>query len=331
MSTLTLRDLWYAGVLAVVLVAVILLIMAIYQFLIEPGRKRRKVNRRLSEGYQERLHRIQILKERSGKPTGWWPKSLKIILGEKRLTKLKNRMLQADIHQDPGTFVRISLYPVALGLVIGFLFLKNTALGLLVGCALGTIPFFYIKWRRQNKTKKFEAQMPNAMELLARSLRAGHTLPSALELIGNEIENPMGAEMGIAYEEQQFGISTSEALLHMLERVDSLDLKYFVAAVLIQQETGGNLAELMENIAHVIRSRLNFKSKVRGLTAMGRISTKIMVIVPIGAFFLLMVVAHEYEKALVQTPVGRKMLMSAVAFILIGGYLLKKMINSIEV
>jgi len=331
MQTMTLRDLWYAGVLAVVLVAVILLIMAIYQFLIEPARKRQKVNRRVSEGYQERFQRIQILKERSGNQAVWWTKLLKTIFGEKRLAKLETRMLQADIHQDPGTFVRISLYPVALGLVIGFLFLKNTALGLLVGCALGTIPFFYIKWKRQNKTKQFEAQMPDAMELLARSLRAGHTLPSALELIGNEIENPMGAEMGIAYEEQQFGISTSEALVHMLERVESLDLKYFVAAVLIQQETGGNLAELMENIAHVIRSRLNFKSKVRGLTAMGRISTNIMVIVPIGAFFLLMVVAHEYEKALVQTPVGRIMLMSGVACILIGGYLLKKLMNSIEV
>ena len=331
MSTMTLRDLWYAGVLAVVLVAVILLIMAIYQFLIEPARKRQKVNRRVSEGYQERFQRIQILKERSGNQAGWWPKLVKLILGEERLTKLKTRMLQADIHQDPGTFVRISLYPVALGLVIGFLFLKNTALGLLVGCALGTIPFFYIKWKRQNKTKQFEAQMPDAMELLARSLRAGHTLPSALELIGNEMENPMGAEMGVAYEEQQFGISTSEALVHMLERVDSLDLKYFVAAVLIQQETGGNLADLMENIAHVIRSRLNFKSKVRGLTAMGRISTNIMVIVPIVAFFLLMVVAPEYEKALVQTPVGRIMLMSGVACILIGGYLLKKLMHSIEV
>lgn len=331
MSTMTLRDLWYAGVLSVILVAVILLIMAIYQFLIEPGRKRQKVNRRLSEGYQERFQRIQILKERSEKQGGWWPKLLKIILGEKRLAKLKTRMLQADIHQDPGTFVKISLYPVALGLLIGFFFLKNTALGLLLGCALGTIPFFYLKWKRQNKTKQFEAQMPDAMELLARSLRAGHTLPSALELIGNEMENPMGAEMGIAYEEQHFGISTSEALVHMLERVDSLDLKYFVAAVLIQQETGGNLAELMENIANVIRSRLNFKSKVRGLTAMGRISTTIMIIVPIIAFFLLMVVAPEYEKALVQTPAGRIMLMSGVACILIGGYLLKKLINSIEV
>jgi len=331
MQNIALRDLWYAGVLAVVLVAVILLIMAIYHFLIEPARKRQKVNRRLSEGYQERFQRIQILKERSENPKDWWTKLVKFIVGEKRLAKLKTRMLQADIHQDPGTFLRISLYPFALGFLIGFFLMKSAVLGLILGSALGSIPFFYIKWKRAQKTKKFEAQMPDAMELLARSLRAGHTLPSALELIGNEMENPMGAEMGIAYEEQQFGISTSEAMFHMLERVDSLDLKYFVAAVLIQQETGGNLAELMENIARVIRSRLNFKAKVRGLTAMGRLSTIIMVIVPIIIFFLLMVVAHKYEKVLVETSTGRTMLMAGVVSLLIGGYLLKKLINSVEV
>jgi tight adherence protein B len=327
---MTTGDLWYAVTLAVVLVAVILLIMAVYQFLIEPARKREKVNRRLREGYQERLQQIRILKERLEKPTGWWPKLVKFVLGEKRLAKLKTRMWQADMHQDPGTFIRMSLYLVALGLVIGFFVLKNTALGGLLGCALGTVPFYIIKLRRQKKTTKFETQMPDAMELLARSLRAGHTLPSALELIGSEMESPMGSEMGIAYEEQQYGISTSEAMVHMLERVDSLDLKYFVSAVLIQQETGGNLAELMENIANVIRNRLNFKAKVRGLTAMGRISTTIMIIVPIIAFFALMVVAHQYEKALVETKVGRTMLIAGVGCILIGGYLLKKLIHSVE-
>jgi tight adherence protein B len=331
MQNIALRDLWYAGVLAVVLVAVILLIMAIYHFFIEPARKRQKVNRRLSEGYHERLQRIQILKERSENPKDWWTKLVKFIVGEKRLAKLKTRMLQADIHQDPGTFLRISLYPLALGFFIGFFFLKNALLGLLLGCALGSIPFFYIKWKRADKTKKFEAQMPDAMELLARSLRAGHTLPSALELIGNEMEDPMAAEMGIAYEEQKFGISVAEALLHTLERVDSMDLNYFVAAVLIQQETGGNLAELMENIAHVIRSRLNFKAKVRGLTAMGRLSTIIMVIVPIVIFFVLMLVANKYERVLVETSTGRTMLIVGVVCILIGGYMLKKLINSVEV
>jgi tight adherence protein B len=331
MQNVALRDLWYAGVLAVVLVAVILLIMAIYHYFIEPARKRQKVNRRLSEGHHERLQRIQILKERSENPKDWWTKLVKFIVGEKRLAKLKTHMLQADIHQDPGAFLRICLYPFAIGFLIGFFFMNNAVLGLFLGGALGITPFLFIKWKRRNKTLKFEAQMPDAMELLARSLRAGHTLPSALEVIGNEMEDPMAAEMGIAYEEQKYGISVADALVHTLERVDSMDLNYFVAAVLIQQETGGNLAELMENIARVIRSRLNFKAKVRGLTAMGRLSSIIMVIVPVVIFFLLMAVAHKYEKVLVETSTGRTMLMAGVVSLLIGGYLLKKLINSVEV
>jgi tight adherence protein B len=330
MYYITLRDFWYAAILSVTLVAVILLVVAIYQFLIEPGRKRRKVSRRLKEGYQEKFQRIQILKEHSDAKAGWWPRFLKILLGENRLIKLRTRLLQADLHQDPATFLRRGLYLVSAGFLAGAWGLDNPLAGLFLGCGLGIIPFFYLRWKRQGKTKQFEIQMPDAMELLARSLRAGHTLPSALELIGEEMEHPMGTEMGIAYEEQQFGISTPDALLHMLERVESMDLRYFVAAVLIQQETGGNLAELMENIAQVIRSRLNFKSKVRSLTAMGRISTSIMIITPIVAFFALMVVANQYEKVLVFTPKGRMMLMAGIFSICFGGFLLKKIINAVE-
>jgi tight adherence protein B len=326
----TLRDFWYAGILSVTLVAVILFLVAIYQLLIEPSRKRRKLGRRLKEGYQEKFQRIQILKERSDAKAGWWPQFLKIVLGEKRLIKLRTWMMQADLHQNPGTFIRIVLYLVVAGFLIGTWGLKNPLVGLLLGGGLGIIPFFYLRWKRQVKTRLFETQMPDAMELLARSLRAGHTLPSALELLGEEMDHPMGTEMGIAYEEQQFGISTPDALLHMLERVESIDLRYFVAAVLIQQETGGNLAELMENIAQVIRSRLNFKSKVRSLTAMGRITVTILIVTPILAFFGLMAIASQYEKVLVFTAIGRMLLMGGILLILVGGLALKRIINAVE-
>lgn len=327
---ITIRDFWYAAVLSVTLVAVILLALAIYQLIIEPRRKRQKVSRRLREGYQEQLWRIQILKAGPGDQTGWWARLLAKIFGERHLAKLKILMLQGDVHQVPSTFLTRTLYLVILGALVGIWVLKSTLMGLLLAGVLGIVPFFYLRWKRQIKTKKFETQMPDAMELLARSLRAGHTLPSALSLLGEEMEDPMGTEMGVAYEEQQFGIGSAEALLHMLERVASLDLRYFVAAVLIQQETGGNLAELMENIAAVIRSRLNFKAKVRGLTAMGRISTTIMIIVPVLAFFGLMFVASHYEKVLLETTAGRTMLLVGICLVMMGGFLLKRMIRAVE-
>jgi len=328
MWNITLRDFWYAAVLSVILVAVILLTMAIYQFLIEPRRKRRKVSRRLSEGHQNYLRQIQVLKKDSTEPTGWGPNLLIKLLGESRLAKLRSQMLQANIYRSPGFFLMWSFGLGVLGWLAGGWMLGSTPGA--IGCSLGILPYLYIQRKRRIKTKQFEEQMPDAMELLARSLRAGHTLPGAIELLSQEMPDPIGREMGIAYEEQHFGISTSEALFHMLERVDSMDLRYFVGAVLIQTDTGGNLAELMENIAKVIRSRLNFKSKVQGLTAMGRMSTTIMIIAPVVAFFLMMLVAREYEGVLVQTSAGRAMLLSGVVFVFIGAFLLKRMMRSVE-
>ncbi len=172
--------------------------------------------------------------------------------------------------------------------------------------------------------------MPDAMELLARSLRAGHTLPSAIELLGEEMDAPMGTEMKIAYEEQKYGLSVSDSLLHIMERVESMDLKYFVSAVLIQQETGGNLAELMEKIAHVIRSRLNFKAKVRGLTATGRLSAGIMIVTPVVTFFLLLIAAPYYERILFESSIGRKVLSAGIVSATIGSLILRKLIRSVQ-
>jgi tight adherence protein B len=330
MFTITLKDFWYAAILSLVLVAIILAVTAIQQFFIEPRRKRQKVSRRLSEGYEKRLELINILKEGSKEPTGWWPKLLAKVLGQHRLANLKTWMMQADVHEAPEKMILRNFVLSLLVFVAGALVLKNFLLGLLLGCGVWAVIFFYLGRKKKSKTRKFEAQMPDSMELLARSLRAGYALPAAIELVGEEMPEPMGTEMMIVYEEQQFGISMSEAFRHLMERVESMDLRYFVGAVLIQQETGGNLAELMEGIAAVIRSRLNFKSKVRSLTAMGRISTNLMIVCPVLSFFGLMLIAYEYEKLLIYTSVGRMMLMLGITMILVGSYALKKIISSVE-
>jgi len=330
MSLISVRDLWQAMVLSAILVAVILLFMAIYHFLIEPRRRQQKINRRLKEGYERRLEKIQILKEQSDDLTGGWSQILKMLLGRNRIARLRTLILQADVNKTPAAFLKLTSLLALAGFIVSFLLKNSLLLAIFLGAGLGIIPFFYLVHKKRNKTKNFERLMPDAMELLARSLRAGHTLPSAIELIGGEMENPMGNEMAIAYEEQQYGLGIPESLLHLLERVDSTDLRYFVAAVLIQQETGGNLAELMENIAGVIRSRLNFKSKVRSLTAMGRISSTIIIIVPIVAFFGLMLVANQYERALIDTGAGRGMLLAGIISVLIGGYLIRRIIQAVE-
>lgn len=328
-AAFTLQEFWYAAALTASMVAVILLFMAIYEFFIVPVQKRRKITQLLKEG--EHLRRIQILKERSDDRWDWGRVFWKSVLRPNLFDRLQTLLLQADFLVNPGTFLNRILLVSLAGLGVGFWFLGDLRFGLLIALGLGILPFLYLKWKKAGKTSKFEKQMPDAMELLARSLRAGHTMPSAMELLGEEMGAPMGTEMRIAYEEQKYGLSISESLLHILERVESRDLSYFVSAVLLQQETGGNLAELMESIAHVVRSRLNFKAKVRALTSTGRFSALIMMVVPVLTFLGLMAVAPQYEKVLVVTSAGRKMLLGGIVLTTIGAYLLRRIVRSVSV
>ncbi len=322
-------DLGYAVVLTAILLAIILLAVAIYQFFLEPIRKRRRVNQRLTES-GEYMRRSQILKERSGAQTGWRMILLGKILGDERLVRVQRYMLQADVYHDPGRFWGKVLLIDLGGLIVGYWALRNGLLALLIAAVLAALPCLYLRWKKRDKTARFERQMPDAMELLARSLRAGHTMPSAIELLGEEMEDPLGTEMKIVYEEQRFGMSVAESLINMLQRVDSLDLRYFVSAVLIQQDTGGNLAELMENIARVVRDRLNFKAKVRALAASGRYSAMIMIVTPIVAFIGLLVLAPSYEQVLLTSSTGIKLLLVGITLSLIGGYTLRRMIQALE-
>ena len=146
--------------------------------------------------------------------------------------------------------------------------------------------------------------MPDAMELLARSLRAGHTLSGTLDLVSQEIPAPLGTEMRITYDEQKLGLSMTQAFRRMGERVASQDLRYCVTAVIIQSETGGNLAEILENIGLIIRDRLKLKGKVQGLTAEGRFSALILSLLPFVTFLALYVINRAYVMTLFHDPLG---------------------------
>ena len=160
--------------------------------------------------------------------------------------------------------------------------------------------------KKRRKVARIEKQMPEGMELLARSLRAGHTLPSAMNLLSVEMDAPLGTEIGIVYEEQRLGLGLSKALRRMGERVASRDLWYFITAVLIQTESGGNLAEIMENIGQIVRNRLNLKGKVQALTAEGRFSAIILLLLPIVILVGLVLHEPQLHYALIPGPIGNE-------------------------
>jgi tight adherence protein B len=307
-------------------VAVCLLITGLHYGLLEPIFQRRRINQRLRGSKQEQQIRAQVLKAYQEENN-----SLVVNLAERflkwgKVNNLQRYLLQGDIFLSPNAFISILILLATLGFMIGWL-LKNFMWSVGLSFAFALIPVIYARWQRQRKTLKIENHMPDAMELLARSLRAGHTLQGTLELASQEIPKPLGTEMRVTYEEQRLGLSLPQAFRRMGERVACQDLRFFVTAVLIQSETGGNLAEILENIGLIIRDRLKLKGKVKGLTAEGRFSALILSLLPFITFFAFYYLNPKYILTLFSDPLGVKLLSAGIISIIIGILIMKRMVN----
>jgi tight adherence protein B len=309
-----------------VFVGIFLLFSAVGYYVIEPMRWRRQINQRLRTNKREEAIRAQIFKAYKETQSSAILGFLNELFGWNRRNNLQAQLLQADIYLAPNTFIIIVVSLVLMGLFLGSMITKFTwSLGL--GLGLGMLPIMFLRWKKRRKTAKFEKFMPEAMELLARSLRAGHTLQATLELVSQEIPPPLGAEMRVTYEEQRLGLSTTQAFRRMSERVASRDLQIFVTAVLIQTESGGNLSEILENIGLIIRERLKLKSKIQSLTAEGRFSAIILTLLPVVTFGILIFLNPKYAMVLFTEPAGNKLLYAGIISDLMGIILIKKMIT----
>jgi tight adherence protein B len=319
-------NLQYAVGLVAVFVTICLLASGINQFLLEPMRRRRHLDQRLKGNKREQEFRTQIFKAALETRKGLLVKWAERVAGWGRIESLQRQLLQADIYLTPNVFLTLVVALGGLGFVVGSV-LGNPGLSLALALVLGMLPILFLRWKRHRKTSKIERHMPDAMELLARSLRAGHTLQATLELVSQEIPAPLGKEMRITYEEQRLGLSMNQAFRRMGERVASRDLRYFVTAVLIQSETGGNLAEILENIGLIIRERLKLKGKVRGLTAEGRFSALVLGVLPVLTFLALFVINRKYVMVLFDDPLGIKILTVGIVNIILGAIVMKKMVT----
>jgi tight adherence protein B len=315
----------YALGLVGLFLGLILLINAIYYGLMEPMRQRRLLKQRLQGNKQEQAVRAQVFKAYQETKESVILNLAERFLGWGNENNLQRQLLQADIYLAPNTFTCIAILLSGLGFLIGWLAGSWTwSLG--VSLLLGVVPFMVMRWKRRRKTLQIERYMPDAMELLARSLRAGHTLPGTLDLVSQEIPGPLGAEIRITFEEQKLGLSMPQAFRRLGERVASQDLRFFVTAVIIQSETGGNLSEILENIGLIIRDRLKLKGKVQGLTAEGRFSAIILSLLPFVTFLGLFFMNRKYVMVLFTDPMGNKLLTGALISIGIGMFIMKRMV-----
>jgi len=307
-------------------VGVVLLIAGIQYGLLEPMRQRRLAIQRLKGSKREQQVRAQVFKILQEDH-----ESIILNFAERyfewcKVDNIQRQLLQADVYLSPHSFICMVILLAALGFLIGWL-VGVSAWSLGTSLSLGIIPIVFLRWKRRRKTLKIERYMPDAMELLARSLRAGHTLQGTLELVSQEIPKPLGTEMRITYEEQRLGLSMSQAFRRMGERVASQDLQFFVTAVLIQAETGGNLSEILDNIGSIIRDRLKLKGKVQSLTAEGRFSALILSLLPFVTFLAFYLVNQKYVLTLFREPLGVQLLTGAIVSIIIGIIVMKRMVT----
>jgi tight adherence protein B len=215
-----------------------------------------------------------------------------------------------------GSSVALAVGGAALGSLLGF--------GVLPGL-LAAGPLLYVKQRKRGRMKTFDEQFPSALALFSRALRAGHSMSSALTMVGTEMPDPVGPEFALVAREISFGLAPATAMANLQDRLDAQDLPVFVTAVLVQLETGGNLAETLDNLGDVIRSRLLFFGKVKALTAQSMMSANILVVVPFVIVGMMSAIQPEFTAPLFENPLGQKMLMAAGVMTILGWMLCRKM------
>ncbi|HSW45753.1 MAG TPA: type II secretion system F family protein, partial [Phycisphaerae bacterium] len=189
------------------------------------------------------------------------------------------------------------------------------------------LPLLWLLRRRKKRIRALVEQLPDVFDLMGQALRAGHALSGAIQLISQQMPRPVGKEFARVFQEQNLGIKIEEALLNMAQRVDQMDVRFFVTAVLIQRQTGGDLAEVLDKIGKVIRDRIQLLGTVQALTAEGRLSGWVLLALPVVVFFACFMVNPDYARVLIETPHGRMMLAVAAAMDLMGMAMIKKIVN----
>ncbi len=217
----------------------------------------------------------------------------------------------------------IALAGAGLGAAMGL----PTALLPVLALAMACLPFLWLFWRRKRRMKAFAVQLPDALEMLARALRAGQSLGAGFNMVCGEMSPPIGTEFGRVFEEQNLGIPLEESLDDMTERIPNLDLKFFVTAVILQRQTGGDLAEILDKIGGLIRQRFQIWGQVQALTGEGRLSGIVLMALPVLLFFVVYYLNTEYVMLLFTDPLGKKMLAVAIFLQVVGALVIRKIVN----
>jgi tight adherence protein B len=313
-------------VLLAVFVATIALLVAAYLY----------INRRRIETANDALARLATTEEErraisilKGAQAGGAGLLGRLLTGRSYTESLAEEIRRAGVSMSPASFVQLCIAAVIAGVVIGSL--SGSAIFAAAFGAIGTLlPFIWLKRKQRKRLAAFQAQLPDAIDMLVSAMKAGYSFQAAMNFIGEETPAPLGPEFARFYDEQRLGIDVRSALLSLQSRVDSMDLKMFVTAVLVQRETGGNLGEVLANISDIMRERFALEGELETLTAESRLSARILALLPLAVFLGMFALNPAFMRPMLAQAAGQAMLVLAVVSVAFG-YLLMVRIADIDV
>jgi tight adherence protein B len=256
------------------------------------------------------------------KPTG-----MKAVLASLHFTRhVQEQIQQAGLNWTANKLYTSMALMVLPGFLLGMMAAGPTG-AMFGGIGFATLPYLFVRRKRTKRLEALEEQFPEALDFLARSMRAGHAFSISLEMVGEELPDPLGQEFRTLFNEQNLGAPLDVALHNFTQRVPLLDCRFFTSSVLLQKQTGGNLSEILSRLAYVIRERFRLKGQVKAASAHGRLTATILTLLPVATMLGLLVVAPGYLQGMANDPDGKKMIAGAVIAQVLGNFFIKKIIK----
>jgi tight adherence protein B len=296
------------------------------------------LNRRTLEAAEVARSRLRVA-DGGGQVTAWRilkderisdvPFLNRLLSGKEWVDGLGTQLTRAGSNMKPVTFAMIIVASGILGTIVGG---KISGLGALFFMVAGwALPFMWLRWRQKKRIRDFEQQLPDAIDMLVSAMKAGYSFQAATQFIGEEMIPPLGPEFARFYDEQRLGMDVRSALVGMQNRVESLDLKMFVTAVLIQRETGGNLSEVLSNLADLVRQRIAMRGQIQTLIAEPKLSARFLAVLPVIVFLILSVINPDFfDPMLAPGSIGRAVLTGTVISVIVG-YMIMMRIADVDV
>jgi tight adherence protein B len=257
---------------------------------------------------------------------------LNVLLQKYHITKiLKTRIIQADLKTTPAIILVTCSGLALVGFIGVSLFVDIIVLELGVAAALGFLPIAFLSFKRSKRMKNFNAALPDAIDMMGRALRAGHSMTASINIVAEQSAEPVRSEFGEVFKQQNFGLPIRDAMQQMLDRVPSQDLRVLVTGMLVQKETGGNLAEILDRIANTIRERLKIHGEIKTHTAQGRMTGWILCALPIVMLIAINLINPGYSDMLFKTPIGQTLSYIGIFLLVTGGLIIRQIINGIEI